>query len=446
LDKLMPVLIKEIGQCDRPDLTLQRIVDLIKSIERRTSYLALLLEHPVVRAQLIRLSAASPWLASFLARHPVLLDELLYPHTLNGPPETDVLNSEIDRRLGQVEADDLEMQIEALCIFKQVNVLRVAAADVGGTLPLMRVSDHLSAIAESIVQRVVDLAWHHLVAKHGRPEASFAGSPCERGFAVIAYGKLGGLELGYGSDLDLVFLHAGNRGSTDGAENPIDSGQFYNRLGQRVIHLLTAHTRAGSAYEIDMRLRPSGNAGVLVSHIDGFQEYQLKAAWTFEHQALIKARPICGEASLTSAFEAIRRKVLALPRRSNKLKEDVIQMRRRMRQELLKPDPANYDLKQGIGGMVDIEFLVQYLVLLHAQNFAGLTVWTDNVRLLQALSQTGIIHENTAHLLKHAYLIYRAVAHQLSLQEAPAQISPDKYERLRKRVTEIWQNTFGAAD
>ena len=210
----MPVLIKEIGLCDQPDLTLQRIVDLIKSIERRTSYLALLLEHPVVRAQLIRLSAASPWLASFLARHPVLLDELLYPHSLNGPPEIDVLKSDIDRRLGQVDADDLELQIEALCIFKQVNVLRVAAADVGGTLPLMRVSDHLSAIAESTVQRVVDLAWHHLVVKHGRPEASFAASPCERGFAVIAYGKLGGLELGYGSDLDLVFLHAGNHGTT----------------------------------------------------------------------------------------------------------------------------------------------------------------------------------------------------------------------------------------
>ena len=217
-------------------------------------------------------------------------------------------------------------------------------------------------------------------------------------------------------------------------------------MGQRVIHLLTAHTRAGRAYEIDMRLRPSGNAGVLVSHIDGFQEYQLKEAWTFEHQALIKARPICGDAGLTDAFEAIRRRVLALPRRSRKLKDDVIQMRRRMRQELLKTDPANYDLKQGIGGMVDIEFLVQYLVLRHSENFAGLTVWTDNVRLLQALSQTGIIHENTAHLLKHAYLIYRAVAHQLSLQEAPAQISPDKYIRLRKRVTEIWQNIFGRSD
>ena len=446
LDRLMPVLLKEIGGCDQPDQTLQRIVELIKSIERRTSYLALLLEHPAARAQLIRLSSASPWLASFLARHPVLLDELLYPNSLAGPPKTDVLNREIDRRLGQVEIDDLEAQIEALCIFKQVNVLQVAAADIGGTLPLMRVSDHLSAIAETTVQRVVDLAWHHLVSKHGRPAACLGEQPCERGFAVIAYGKLGGLELGYGSDLDLVFLHAGSHGTTDGNEKPIDNSQFYNRLGQRVIHLLTAHTRAGRAYEIDMRLRPSGNAGVLVSHIDRFQEYQLEDAWTFEHQALIKARPICGDAVLTDGFASIRRRVLEQPRGGETLKKDVIEMRRRMRAELLKPVKGLFDLKQGIGGMVDIEFLVQYLVLRHSENFAGLTQWTDNVRLLQALSQTEIIHENTAHLLKHAYLIYRAVAHKLSLQEAPAQTTSGKYKHLQKRVREIWQGVFGQVD
>ena len=195
-----------------------------------------------------------------------------------------------------------------------------------------------------------------------------------------------------------------------------------------------------------MRLRPSGNAGVLVSHIDGFQEYQIKEAWTFEHQALIKARPICGDAALTNEFENIRRRVLELPRLSTELKKDVLEMRQRMRQELLKPETGNYDLKQGVGGMVDIEFMVQYLVLRHSAHYGGLTEWTDNVRLLQTLSQTEIIHENTAHLLKHAYLIYRAVAHQLSLQEAPALIRPGKYRRLRNRVSELWQTIFGSAD
>ena len=442
LDKLMPVLLQEIGGGEQPDQTFKRIVDLIKSIERRTSYLALLLEHPVARAQLIRLSAASPWIASFLSRHPVLLDELLYPHTLAGPPENESLSSDIDRRLSQVDGNDLEAQIEALCIFKQVNVLRVAAADVSGILPLMRVSDHLSAIAESIVQRVVDLAWDHLVAKHGRPKANFGNLACERGFAVVAYGKLGGLELGYGSDLDLVFLHAGSQGTTEGKKHPIDNSQFYNRLGQRVIHILTAHTRAGRAYEIDMRLRPSGNAGVLVSHINGFEAYQLKEAWTFEHQALIKARPICGDKALTEKFESIRKGVLELPRHGADLKKDVLQMRQRMRQELLKPVAGIYDLKQGIGGMVDIEFMVQYLVLRHSADVSGLTEWTDTVRLLQTLSQTEIIHENTAHLLKHAYLIYRALAHQLSLQESPAHIRQDRYGRLRNRVSELWQGIF----
>ena len=446
LDKLMPVLMEEIGTGDQPDQTLHRIIDLIKSIERRTSYLALLLEHPVARAQLIRLSAASPWLASFLAQHPVLLDELLYPQTLAGPPEADMLNREIGRRLSRVGGEDLEAQIEALCIFKQVNVLRVAAADVSGSLPLMRVSDHLSAIAETIVQRVVDLAWHHLVTKHGRPAARLGDRSCERGFVVIAYGKLGGLELSYGSDLDLVFLHAGSRGTTEGAASPIDNGQFYNRLGQRVIHILTAHTRAGRAYEIDMRLRPSGNAGVLVSHIESFQDYQVKEAWTFEHQALIKARPICGDIALTEKFESIRRRVLRLPRNSRKLKKDVLDMRKRMRRELLKPDPEVFDLKQGIGAMVDIEFLVQYLVLQHSQRFSQLADWTDTVRLLQALSRTEIINENTAHLLKHAYLIYRAVAHQLSLQEAPALIRADRYEPLQKRVRELWQSIFASVE
>jgi len=444
LDRLMPVLLEEIGKSTRPDTTLRRIVDLIQTIERRSSYLALLLEHPAVRDQLIRLSEASPWLASFMASHPVLLDELLYAQNLSGPPQPEVLASELEKRLAQVDPSDLEGQIEALCIFKQVNLLRVAAADVGGTLPLMRVSDHLSAIAEALIQKVVDLAWSHLSAKHGQPTARLEGVACDRGFAVIAYGKLGGLELGYGSDLDLVFLHAGTRGATAGERHPVDNAQFYNRLGQRVIHLLTAHTRAGRVYEIDMRLRPSGSAGVLVSHIKGYRDYQLEKAWTFEQQALIKARPVCGEEVLVNAFQRIRRKVLRLPRPPAALRKDVLEMRARMRRELLNADQSRFDLKQGVGGMVDIEFLVQYLVLLQSRRHVGLTAWTDNVRLLQTLSETGIIHENTAHVLKHAYLIYRAAAHQLSLQEQPAIVSPATFARLKERVTEIWRSVFGA--
>jgi glutamate-ammonia-ligase adenylyltransferase len=440
LDKLVPRFLKEIGTCENPLITLHRIIDLIKTIERRTSYLALLLENPTAISHLVKLSAASPWLASFLARHPVLLDELLDPRTLYLPPEKSEMKNALRRRLDQVPIDDLEYQIEQLCIFKQINVLRVAAADVTGTLPLMRVSDYLSEIAESILSEVVELAWNHLVSKHGTPICRLGDKYCEKGFVVIAYGKLGGLELGYGSDLDLVFLHAGTGEQTRGKDRGIDSAQFFNRLGQRVIHILTSHTRAGKAYEIDMRLRPSGSSGILVSHIEAFGTYQFEDAWTWEHQALIRARPICGDDILAKKFETIRKQVLARPRLQEKLTAEVVNMRERMRNELMKPENGVFDLKQDTGAMVDIEFLVQYLVLLNSHKYTGLLKWTDNVRLIQSLIETGTMDDITAHVLKHAYLIYRAAAHQLSLQEKPAKVPREKFHRLQRRVEEIWQS------
>jgi len=442
LDQLVPRILKEIGRCENPLITLHRIIDLIKTIERRTSYLALLLESPTALSHLVKLSAASPWIASFLARHPVLLDELLDPRTLYLPPEKIEMRHALRQRLDQVPIDDLEYQIEQLCIFKQINVLRAAAADVTGTLPLMRVSDYLSEIAESILSEVVELAWNHLVSKHGTPICRLGNEPCEKGFVVIAYGKLGGLELGYGSDLDLVFLHAGTGEQTRGKEKSIDSAQFFNRLGQRVIHILTSHTRAGKAYEIDMRLRPSGSSGILVSHIEAFGNYQFEDAWTWEHQALIRARPICGDGILAKKFETIRKQVLARPRDQEKLTAEVVDMRERMRKELMKPEKDVFDLKQDTGAMVDIEFLVQYLVLLNSHKYAGLLKWTDNVRLIQSLIETGTMDEITAHVLKHAYLIYRAAAHQLSLQERPAKAPLEKFDRLKRRVEEIWQSFF----
>jgi len=350
----------------------------------------------------------------------------------------------LHRRLARVPSDDLEYQIEQLCIFKQINVLRVAAADVTSALPLMRVSDYLSQIAEVIVCAVVDLAWEHLVRKHGHPAIRRDAGRCDRGFAVIAYGKLGGLELGYASDLDLVFLHAGSARPTTGGRHPIDSAQFYNRLGQRVIHILTAHTRAGRAYDVDTRLRPSGSSGMLVGHIDAFAEYQAAEAWTWEHQALIKSRPICGDDILTARFKAIRAQVLGLPRPRRQLREEVRAMRQKMRRQLLNSEAGIFDLKQSVGGMVDIEFLVQYLVLRYAHRFPDLLQWTDNVRLIQSLIETGSLDEYSAHILKHAYLIYRAAAHQLGLQEKPARVPRDKFHRLRHTVADICQAFFGA--
>ncbi len=442
LDRLIPLVLMETGRASHPLPTLHRMADLVRSIERRTSYLALLLEYPAALGHLVKLTDASPWVSSFLAQHPVLLDELLDPRTLYRPPARDSITAELQRRLSGTPSDDLEVQIEELCIFKQINVLRVAAADVSGRLPLMRVSDYLSDIAEVVINAVVDLAWRHLVERHGTPVCRLDGVPCDRGFAVVAYGKLGGLELGYGSDLDLVFLHAGIEGQTDGGPRPIDNAQFFNRLGQRVIHILTSHTRAGRVYDIDTRLRASGISGILVQHVEAFRDYQLTEAWTWEHQALIKARPVSGERLITARFETIRAEVLSRRRPRAQLQAEVADMRARMRTEQHRPAPGLFDLKQDPGGIVDIEFLVQYLVLRHAHRYPELVRWTDNVRLIQTLIGSAVLSEIMAHVLKHAYLIYRAAAHQLSLQEKPARVPAEKFERLQQRIRQIWEAFF----
>jgi len=439
LDKLVPLVLKEISTVEQPDITLNRIVDLIKTIERRTSYLALLIENPSALTHLVKLSCASPLITSLLADHPVLLDELLDTRTFYVPPQKDELSAELKKKLEQVNTHELEYQIEQLCIFKQANTLRVAAADVTGSLPLMRVSDHLSYIAETVLNEVVDLAWNHLIEKHGTPTCLLDGKKCDRGIVVIAYGKLGGIELGYASDLDLVFLHAGSGRQTTGGIQPIDNAQFFARLGQRVVHILTAHTRAGNLYEIDMRLRPSGSSGVLVSQIEAFSEYQHKSAWTWEHQALIRARAICGDIHLIEHFNNVRKEVLFGPKDNTRLRGEVSDMRERLRKERLKPKPGIFNIKQDRGGIVDIEFLVQYLVLLNSNKYPELLKWTDNVRQIQSLTESKVIDEYTAYLLRHAYLIFRAVAHKFSLREEHAEVPEDKFYRLQEKIIKIWK-------
>ncbi len=438
LDRLMPSLLRETGMSGEPVIVLNRITDLLKAIQRRTCYLSLLLESRMAMKHLVRLAASSSWITSFLAQHPVLLDELLDIRTLSIPPQKPQLEDEIRRRIEMIPSQDLEYQIEDLCIFKQINILRVAAADVTGSLPLMKVSDHLSYIAEVIIDKVLDLSWRHLVNKHGTPRCFQDKRKCEKGFAVIAYGKLGGLELGYDSDLDLVFLHAGADGHTIDGARLIENSQFFARLGQRVVHILTSYTRAGMIYETDMRLRPSGVSGLLVSHIEGYRDYLLNEAWTWEHQAIVRARPVCGDSVLAERFQQIRKEVLARYRDKEKLRDEVINMRERMRKEHLKPEKGVFDLKQDIGGIVDIEFVVQYLVLLKSSENIELTKWTDNVRILQSLAETKIIDDYTAHFLKEAYLTYRLTAHRLSLQEKPAKVEASRFADLREQVIKIW--------
>ncbi len=442
LDRLLPGVLKETGGSAQPEVVLDRILKLLKSIQQRISYLSLLLEHPAALSHLVRLADASPWIADFLSRHPVLLDELLDHRSLYVPPGKTTLEKELDLRMGRIDTDDLENQMEALRIFKQVNTLRVAASDITSVLPLMKVSDHLSYIAETVLKKVVALSWAYLVEKHGKPLCELDGKKCETGFAVIGYGKLGGIELGYGSDLDLVFIHAASKGETKGGKRAIDNSQFFARLGQRVVHLLTAHTSAGKLYETDMRLRPSGASGLLVSHVDGFRDYQLNDAWTWEHQALIRARAITGDKALKKKFIEIRKEALVKKRDAAGLKKEVVDMRGKMRKELLKTEPGMFDLKQGEGGIVDIEFLVQYLVLQKSRVFPELLGWTDNVRLIQTLWETGLFSENEAYILRRAYLVYRATGHRMDLSNQEAKTDKKQFLYSRKVVEKIWNQFF----
>ena len=438
----MPRVLEAVVHADDPETVLRRILHLLTRIQHRISYLALLLEYPNALTHLVRLVGASPWIAAFLSRHPVLLDELLDPRTLYHPPGPAALRKGLARQLAGIPDDDPEYQMEALCIFRQINTLRVAASDITSVLPLMKVSDHLTWIAETILERVVRTCWDHLVTQHGRPSCTIDGVPCEKGFAVIGYGKLGGFELGYGSDLDLVFLHAADNGETVGGRRPIDNNHFFARLGQRVVHMLSAHTAAGTLYETDMRLRPNGSSGLLVSHVEGFASYQLEQAWTWEHQALIRARPITGDTALLDAFTRIRRRILCRPRDPETLKAEVHDMRERMRSNRRTGGPDQFDIKEDAGAMIDIEFLVQYLVLKHAARHPDITFWTDNVRLLQSLAETGIVDGRTAYRLRQAYLIFRAAVHRLDLQERSVLADSRRFDHLRAMVRRFWRQTL----
>ncbi len=439
LDHLMPLLLGAAAGVENGAETLERVVALVEAIARRSAYLALLVENPLALSQLVRLCSASPWVAAHLARYPLLLDELLDPRALYAPLDREALKRELDRALARA-GDDEEQQLEALRHFKHANVLKVAAADIAGVYPLMEVSDHLTEIAEVVVERALELARDHLVARHGRPRCRLDGEVVEPGFAVIAYGKMGGIELGYGSDLDLVFLHGagGETLPTDG-ERPIDTPLFFARLGQRLIHILTAHTPAGVLYEVDPRLRPSGSSGLLVSSIEAFERYQMEEAWTWEHQALVRARAVAGDAALAERFEAIRRRVLGRERDPEALRREVVEMREKMRAQLDRSNADQFDLKQGRGGIADIEFMVQYAILRWAASRPALLRWSDNVRQLETLAAEGLFEREEAETLADAYRTYRAASHRLALQQAPARVEADRFTAEREAVRRIWR-------
>jgi glutamate-ammonia-ligase adenylyltransferase len=426
LDRLLPALLATVARLPAPEGVLARVLAVVEAIAKRSVYLILLEEHPAALEQLVRLCGASPWIAGYLARQPVLLDELIDPRSLYAPPAPTELSRLLEVRLSHLPEGDLEQQLDALRHFKHSQFLRVAAADVAGILPVPAVSDHLSAIAETALRSALALAERDLEARYG-PQAS-AGA-----FAIIAYGKLGGIELGYGSDLDLVFLYDG----------PTELQERYTRLAQRIIHFLGTQTRAGKVFAVDTRLRPSGAAGLLVSGLAAYGDYQRHRAWTWEHQALVRARPVAGDAGVMRRFSALRAEVLSAPRDPTALGGEVRAMRARMRAELADRSPGFFDLKQGPGGLADIEFLVQFTVLRFAASHPEILAHTDNRHLLAALGQTGLVALEDSVALTEAYFAYRGRLHALALGQQPARVGEGEFAAERARVSRLWARLLG---
>ncbi len=437
-------LLKSAALRPEPAVVVQRVLRVLEAIGARSSYLALLKEQPPALDRLVEVCAVSGFLARQIADFPLLLDELIDPNAFDELPSRASFVRELEARTERLPADDPERQVEALRQFQKAAVFSVAFADLTGRMPLMKVSDRLTDVAELIVERCMKLAWDQMTQMYGTPYCSEGGRPLRAvRVAVAGYGKLGGFELGYGSDLDLVFLHdsSGEVQQTRG-ERSLDNAVFFLRLGQRIVHLLTMHSAAGRLYEVDMRLRPNGKGGFLMTGIDAFERYQRQEAWTWEHQALLRARAVAGDADLCRRFEEARRGVLRTSVHRDTLRKDVAEMRMRMRRELSRAGAGQFDIKQDAGGIADIEFLVQYWVLASADMHPELLTYTDNVRQLEGLAAVGVLDAATAQWLKEAYIGYRTVLHHLSLEGAEPVVEAAPHASSRARVSDVWRNTF----
>ena len=436
LDQLMPRLLDAICNGQQAIMVFSRILPLLVNIVSRTTYLELLLEYPSALKQLIRLCSASPMISDQLAHYPILLDELIDINSLYQTIEPNEYKSQLYQYLLRIHVDDEEQQLEALRQFKQMQLLHIAAADVEHILTTMKVSDHLTYVAEALLDFVVQMAWSQMVERYGKP-AHLADN--HKGLVVVAYGKLGGWELGYGSDLDLVFLHDCPANSVTNGDKQIDSRQFYLRLVQRIIHLFNVRTSFGILYEVDVRLRPQGDAGLLACSLDSFADYQMNEAWTWEHQALVRARAVYGENDLIKRFNQIRHDVLCKPRDENQLKTEVREMREKMRNHLGTMQAELFNLKIDEGGIGDIEFLSQYLVLNYAHSHPKMTTWSDNVRILELATHYQIMDSDEAEQLTQAYIDMRNQIHQLALQLLPSMVNSSQFYREKQIVKQSWQ-------
>ncbi|WP_343653145.1 bifunctional [glutamate--ammonia ligase]-adenylyl-L-tyrosine phosphorylase/[glutamate--ammonia-ligase] adenylyltransferase [Herbaspirillum sp.] len=402
---------------------LGRLLDFLEAIARRAAYLALLTEYPYALQRLVRMIGASGWAATYLTRHPLLLDELLDDRNLKAASDWAAFADNCRRQLATAEGDT-ERQLDILRELHHAEQFRLLAQDLEGDLSVEKLADELSALADVLVQVTIEAVWGTITQRHREVPQ----------FAVIAYGKLGGKELGYASDLDVVFLY-----DDDDQEAPA----LYAKLAQRFITWMTSHTPAGTLFDIDIALRPDGASGLLVSPLSAFEKYQLNAAWIWEHQALTRARFCAGDSAIGERFEALRERVLRQPRDADKLEEEVLSMRRRMRDA--HPNRSMmFDLKHDEGGMIDIEFMVQYLVLRHACDHPQLTGDIGNIALLKLAAQLGLIDALMADEAANAYRLFRKLQHQIRLQGSDrAHIDAIRVEHERACVIRLWQQVFG---
>ena len=416
LEKLLPSFVDAVAAEGGRHATAERLLGLFEAIDRREAYFALLLENPAVLRRAARLVSRSAWAARLLARHPILLDELTRSSASFRATDWPAERAQLARECATLGAD-VERLLDHLRHFKQRHVLRFTIADVEGELPVMALSDELSALADTVLDVALELA---------------AGERLP-GFIVVGYGKLGGKELGYGSDLDIVFLFD----ERAQAKEPLP------RIAQRLNTWLTSQTPAGVLYETDLRLRPDGASGLLVSSLNAFREYQLSRAWTWEHQALTRARYCAGDAELGARFEAVRDEILAKPRDAAKLFEEIETMRRKMRAE---QKSRSDDLKHVEGGVIDLEFCVQALVLAYGPAHPQLRENKGNHTLLRRAAELGLVEEDIAVDAANAYLAMRACVHQAALNdEDTVRVKPGVLDAERAAVRRLRSRLFAPA-
>lgn len=443
LKTFWPHLIEAVLQSENPQMALMRLMPLVESVLRRTVYLVMLIESKGALQRLVKMATVSPWICEELTQYPVLLDEFL-SMDFELPKRSDLEDS-LRQQLLRIELDEVEDLMRVLRLFKKSNVLTVAASDVLAESHLMKVSDALTDIAEVTVNAALQLAYQMIVKKHGYPLDS-EGQRCgleHKAFAIIGYGKVGGIELGYGSDLDVVFIHnMDEQADTDGIK-PISGFEFAMRVARKFVSLMTTQTLDGRVYDVDTRLRPSGDAGLLVTSLRAFEQYQLKNAWLWEHQALVRARSIAGEQQLRDKFEVLRCKILTQPRDEAYVRSEVLKMRQKMKDHLGSSKEQKKDgifhLKQDAGGIVDIEFMAQYAVLAWSGSNPDLAHYSDNVRILEDAAKTGCLSSDDATALIQAYLRERAESHRLALANQSMQVNAADWYDTREVVCKLWQ-------